>query len=182
MKKFIFLDRDGVLVRFPGKGKYVTRDSQMKPIAHSAKAVAILTKAGYEMVVISNQGCVSRGMITRVKLAVFTKKMLRWIRKAGGKIRKVYYCVHQSSDDCQCKKPKSLLLEKAVKGRRVKPREAIFVGDSAEDIEAGSRFGCRTVLVLSGRNKLKDVHSLPVKPEYVKKNLLEVAQWLTKKS
>ncbi len=182
MTKFIFLDRDGVLVRFPGKGKYVTRASQMKPILHSAKAVALLTKAGYEIVVVSNQGCVSRGMITRAELTGFTKKMLSWIRKAGGRIRKVYYCVHQSSDNCLCKKPKTLLMERAVKGRGVDPRKSFFVGDSAEDMEAGSRFGCRTVLVLSGRNKKKDVRSLPVKPDHVKKNLLEVATWLTKKS
>lgn len=182
MTKFIFLDRDGVLVRFPGKGEYVTRNPQMKPIAGSAKAVALLTKAGYEIVVISNQGCVSRGMLTRAKLTEFTKKMLRWIERAGGHIQKVYYCTHQSSDNCLCKKPKTLLMKKAVKGRKVKPSEAFFIGDSAEDIEAGSRFGCRTVLVLSGRNKRKDVRSLPVRPDYIKNNLLEAAQWLIKNS
>ena len=171
-----------MLVRFPGKGKYVTRASQMKPIAHSAKAVALLTKAGYHIVIISNQGCVSRGMITRAKLTALTKRMLRWIQKEGGRIRKVYYCMHQSSDGCLCKKPQTLLMENAVKGLRVKRHAAVFVGDSAEDIEAGNRFGCRTVLVLSGRNKRKDVRFLPVKPDYVKKDLLETAKWLIKNS
>ena len=182
MTKFVFLDRDGVLVKFPGKGKYVTRTSQMKPVARSAKAVAILTKAGYRIVVISNQGCVSRGMITPARLQTLTKRMLGWIRKAGGRIQKIYYCMHQSSDGCKCKKPKTLLMEKAVKGLRVKRRDAVFVGDSAEDIEAGNHFGCRTVLVLSGRNKAKDVRFLPAKPDYVKKDLFETAQWLIKNS
>ena len=178
---FVFLDRDGVLVRFPGKGKYVTRLSQLKPIPRSAEAVALLTKAGFEIVVISNQGCVSRGMITPARLKDFTERMLRWIKKAGGRIRKVYYCPHQSSDGCRCKKPETLLMEKAVKGRRVKRREAVFVGDSAEDIEAANKFGCRSVLVLSGRNKKKDVRFLPLKPDFVKKNLWETAKWLTQK-
>ena len=73
-------------------------------------------------------------------------------------------------------------MEKAVKGLRVKRRNAVFVGDSAEDMEAGNRFGCRTVLVLSGRNKQKDVKFLPVKPDYIKKDLLETAKWLIKNS
>ncbi len=178
---FVFLDRDGVLVRFPGKGKYVTRLSQLKPIRRSAEAVALLTKAGFEIVVISNQGCVSRGMITLARLDGFTKRMLAWIKKAGGRIRKVYYCPHQSSDGCRCKKPKTLLMEKAVKDRGVKRREAVFVGDSAEDVEAANKFGCKSVLVLSGRNKKKDVRFLPLKPDFVKKDLWETAQWLTRK-
>ncbi len=181
MTKFVFLDRDGVLVRFPGKGKYVTRLSQLKAIRRSAEAVALLTRGGYDLVVISNQGCVSRGMITPARLKDFTKRMLVWIKKAGGKIRKVYYCPHQSSDGCRCKKPKTLLMERAVKGRHVVRREAVFIGDSAEDIEAANKFGCQSVLVLSGRNKKKDVRFLPLKPDYVKKDLMEVARWLIKR-
>ncbi len=92
MTKFVFLDRDGVLVRFPGKGRYVTRDAQLKLIPRSAEAVALLTKNGVETVVISNQGCVSRGLLSKKKLGEMTRRMLREIRSKGGRIRKVYYC------------------------------------------------------------------------------------------
>ena len=77
-----------------------------------------IRKAGYELHVVSNQGCVSRGMITKATLDKFTKRMLGWIKKEGGKIRKVFYCPHQSSDGCRCKKPETLMMERAVKGRR----------------------------------------------------------------
>lgn len=181
MKRFVFLDRDGVLVRFPGKGKYVTRFSQLRLVPRAAEAVALLTRAGYELHVVSNQGCVSRGMISRAKLDELTRRMLRLIRASGGRIRKVHYCPHQSADGCDCKKPKTRLFERAVRGRRVDRRRTFVVGDSAEDILAGRKLGCRTVLVLSGRNKRRDVRSLPAKPDFVKKDLWETARWLTRK-
>ena len=181
MTKLVFLDRDGVLVRFPGRGKYVTRLSQVKPIRRSAEAVALLTKAGFDLVVISNQGCVSRGMITKAQLKKFTERMLGWIKKKGGKIRRVFYCPHQSSDGCLCKKPETLMMEKAVKGRKISRRGAFFIGDSAEDVEAAKRFGCRSILVLSGGNKKRDIRFLPVKPDFVKNNLWDAAKWLTQK-
>lgn len=182
MTKLIFLDRDGVLIRFPGRGKYVIRDSQMKLIPRAAEAVAFLTRAGYEIHVISNQGCVSHGMITQARVDAMTKRMLREIRLAGGRIKRVHYCPHQSADGCRCKKPQTLMLRRALEGRRLVRRKMVFVGDSVEDIGAGKNFGCRTVLVLSGRNKKRDVRQLPIKPDFVKKNLWDAVQWLTKRS
>ena len=179
--KFVFLDRDGVIVRFPGRGNYVTRDSQMKLVPRAAEAIALLTRAGYEMAVVSNQACVSHGLVTRAALKRMTKKMMERIRRAGGRIRRIYYCPHQSADRCACKKPKTLLLEKAVKGRRLRRRQIFYVGDSDVDVQAGKKFGCRTVLVLSGRHKRRDIRSLPVKPDFVKKDLWEAARWLIRK-
>ncbi len=72
-------------------------------------------------------------------------------------------------------------MEKAVQGRRLERGKIVLVGDSDVDMEAGKRFGCRTVLVLSGRNKRKDVRSLSVRPDFVKKDLWETAQWLIRK-
>jgi histidinol phosphatase-like enzyme len=110
-----------------------------------------------------------------------TRGLLKTIRRAGGRIRRVYYCPHQSSDGCACKKPGTLLLERALAGRRLDRRKIFFVGDSAEDIGAGRNFGCRTVLVLSGRNKRRDVRRLGVKPDLVKKDLWEAACWLVRR-
>ncbi len=176
--RFAFLDRDGVINRFPGKGKYVTGFSEFKILPQALKAIRLLTEAGYELAVISNQGCVSRKLITKKSLADLTKYMLKEIREAGGRSPKVYYCVHQKADNCACKKPKTLLLKKAVGTRKIKRSEICFIGDSEEDMEAAKNFGCRPVLVLSGRSKKKDVPALSVKPDAVHKNLWEAARWL----
>jgi D-glycero-D-manno-heptose 1,7-bisphosphate phosphatase len=179
--KIIFLDRDGVIGRFPGAGFYVERPEDFHFLPNAKKAIALLTQAGFEIHVISNQGCVSKKIITRKMLGRITQKMLSEITEAGGKIKKVSYCVHQSLDHCGCKKPKTLLLKKALGKRKVDVSKLYFIGDSKEDMETGKNFGCQTVLVLSGRNKKSDVKNLPVKPDFVKKDLWEAACWILKK-
>ncbi len=178
--RFAFLDRDGVINRFPGKGRYVTSLADFKIFPRALGAIKKLTRAGYELVVISNQGCVSRGLLTKKTLNQMTRQMLQRIRRVGGRIRKVYYCTHQTTDCCECKKPKTALLKKAMRGRRPDRSKLYFIGDSEEDILAGKNFGCRTVLVLSGRLKKKDVAALRIKPDVIKKDLKEAAEWLLK--
>ena len=90
----------------------------------------------------------------------------------------VYYCIHQTSDACDCKKPKTALFHQAVRGRSVSFGETYFIGDSEEDIEAGKALGCITVLVLSGRATEPDISKFLSKPDVVKKNLLDAAHWI----
>lgn len=177
----IFLDRDGVLNRFPGKGRYVTRWSQFSFLPGAKKAIRLLNKAGHELVVISNQGGVSHGLLTKKDLKRITDRMLDEIERSGGKIRKVFYCVHQTSDECDCKKPKLGLIRKAVGRRRGALQRAFFIGDSREDVETAAGADCRSILVLSGRSKRKDVADFVTKPDEIKKNILEAARWILKK-
>ncbi len=177
----IFLDRDGVLNRFPGKGVYVTRLSDFTFLPGAKKAVKLLTHAGHELIVISNQGCVSRGTLTPEGLTAITDYMLDKIQKSGGKIHRVYYCMHQTSDKCGCKKPKLGLVMKAVRGRKEILKNSFFVGDSREDIETAKKAGCLSVLVLSGRSQRKDVEDFEIKPDEIKKNILDAARWILKR-
>ena len=181
MKQLVFVDRDGVINRFPGKGAYVTKDSDLVLLPQALKGLRALTEAGYDIAVISNQGCVSRGLITKKALKSMTDRMRKDIRAAGGKIKKVFYCYHQTSDQCRCKKPKTLLFETAIKGYRIPRKKIFFLGDSQEDIQAAKNFGCRSILVLSGRLKKKDIPHLETKPDFVHKNLWEASKWLIEK-
>ena len=174
----VFLDRDGVIVRFPGKGSYVTRLKDFRVLPNAVKGIRLLTKAGHRLHVISNQGCVSRGLVTRAQLGRMTQLMLKIIRRGGGKISRVHYCPHQSSDRCRCKKPKTFLLKKAAHGHPGPRNKMFFIGDSEVDIQAGHRFGCRTILVLTGRSQKKDVRFFSVKPDLIKKDLYQAARWI----
>ena len=178
--RVVFLDRDGVINRFPGIGRYVTTLKQLHVLPGARKGIRLLTRAGFKLHVISNQGCVAHGFITKADLARFTRILNSDIRKAGGKLHKFHYCLHRSADNCACKKPKTLLMKRALKGSRVRPADTFFVGDSDVDMLAGKHFGSRTVLVLTGRTKKGGVKSLPVKPDAVKKNLYEAAKWILK--
>lgn len=180
--RLIFLDRDGVINRFPGFGRYVTRWAEFRFLPHSVKAIAALTRAGYHIAVVSNQGCVARGLITSEGLRALTDRMRRRIERSGGRLDEVYYCEHRASQNCSCKKPKTALFLRALKKRKAADvRNIFFIGDSAEDMEAGRRLGCRTILVLSGRLKKKDVPDLTHPPDSVKKNLWEAVRWILRK-
>jgi len=162
-------------------GAYVTVWKRFRFLPKVKRAIALLTKKGYEIYVVSNQGGVSRGLMTLEDLNQMTSKMLALLRKDGGNINEVLYCIHQTSDHCGCKKPKTKLFKKALRGRKVNLKTVFFVGDSREDMEAGWNLGCRTLLVLCGRTRRADIGGFPAKPDVVKKNLWEAARWITQK-
>ncbi len=176
--KIVFLDRDGVINRFPGKGVYVTRQEDFQFLPRAVDAIRRLKEAGCEVYVVSNQGCVSRGLITEKKLAEMTGRMMEEIRRHGGDISRVLYCPHQKSDNCDCKKPKVKLFLEAIAGRNPDMSDVYFAGDSEEDIQAGKNLGCRTILVLSGRTTAEELGSFPLKADAVKKDLWEAVEWI----
>jgi D-glycero-D-manno-heptose 1,7-bisphosphate phosphatase len=176
--KLIFLDRDGVINKFPGVGHYVIRPEDFEFIPGSIEAIRLLKDAGFELHVISNQGCVTKGEITLKALQDLTQVMLRTVEKGGGKIDGVFYCVHESRDLCECKKPKTALLKQALRGRKADIPSIFFIGDSQEDMQAAENLGCQKLLVLSGRTRETDLETFQPKPDFVKKDLWEAAQWI----
>lgn len=177
----IFLDRDGVINRFPGLGHYVTRWEDFEFLPRVPEAIALLSRAGHEVIVISNQGCVGHGLLTSRELGELTDRMRSEIARAGGKIDGVYYCEHRTIDACGCKKPKIGLFDAALAGRNIDLRSTWFIGDSEIDIEAGRNLGCHTLLVLSGRLTEAEVKDLRFKPHAVKKDLWEAVNWILEK-
>ncbi len=180
--RIVFLDRDGVINAFPGKGLYVTKREDLQILPGAVRGISLLKKSGYDIFVITNQGCVSRNLITAAQLDSLHDAMMRELDSVGAKIDGIFYCPHQTSDACECKKPKTALFKKAVNGRDIDFTQTFFVGDSEEDMEAGRALGCRTILVLSGRTKENDVDRLIPRPDVIKTDLLEAAQWIVEKS
>ena len=181
MSKIIFVDRDGVINEFPGLGFYVTRWEDFRFLPGALEAIALLTRAGYATLVLSNQGCVAKGLLSESALQEMTGRMLRLVEAEGGRIDGVYYCRHETSDNCECKKPNTGLFKQAAEDRPIDFGSAFFIGDTAEDVEAGKRIGCKTILVLSGKTHgTGEAARFTVKPDAIKKDLLEAAQWVIK--
>lgn len=181
--KTIFIDRDGVINKDPGgwtKYSYVTKWKDFHFLPGSKKAVKALNRAGYNIIVISNQAGVSKGFFTEKKLRFINKKMLGEIEKSGGKIKRTYYCIHQKDDNCGCRKPDTGLFRKAEKELGVKAKGAYFIGDGVMDVEAGRKAGMRTVLLLSGKTALADLKGWKSKPDLVFKDLNEAVNFILK--
>lgn len=168
--KIIFLDRDGVINRDAGFGRYVTCWEEFEFLPGSLKALEGLNRAGYKVIVISNQAGVAQGFYTLKDLDEITKNMLKEVEKAGGKISSVHYCPHQEEDGCDCRKPKTGLFSQATKGLQVNFTDTFFVGDNRRDVLAAKAIGAKSIFVLSGNTKLED---LDVRPGFVARDLLE---------
>jgi D-glycero-D-manno-heptose 1,7-bisphosphate phosphatase len=168
--KIIFLDRDGVINRDPGFGGYVTSWDKFEFLPGSLEALKQLHLADFEVIVISNQAGVSKGLYTMDDLEDITNNMLETVKKTGGQIRSVFYCPHQDEDNCSCRKPKAGLFSQATKGQEIDFSQTFFVGDNRRDVLAAKAIGAKSIFVLSGNTKLEN---LDVKPNFIASNLLD---------
>lgn len=152
----VVLDRDGVINR--ESAEFIKTADEWLPLPGSLEAIAALTRAGFAVVVATNQSGVGRGLITPTALREINSRMHRDIEQAGGQLAGIFMCPHRPEDNCSCRKPKPGLLHQieARFGCRLKDRPVI--GDSARDIEAAQAVGARAILVRTG-NGVQTEHS-----------------------
>lgn len=177
--KLIFLDRDGVINKYPGDGKYVTALPKFRFLPDVKKAVALLSKKKFKIFVISNQAGVSKGIYSKTTLNEITQYMLKKIQGYGGKIDAVYYCRHQERHNCLCRKPKAGLIEKALKEHSIAKKwlkRAFFIGDSTRDVLTAKAAGVKSMLVFSGKEKPANKDNWQVKPDYTAKDLFSAVK------
>ncbi len=183
--KIVFLDRDGVINKFPGNGNYVTKVKEFHFVPGVLDALRILTEEGFSLFVISNQAGVGKGIYTKQKLQHITRNMLRDVRAHGGKIKKVFYCIHRSDQGCDCRKPEIGSIRKGLSSMNKSIRaaqKAFFVGDTESDIQAGHNAGCQTIFVLSGREDRGYMRKWKVRPDHIAKDLLEAVDIINQRN
>ena len=174
--KAIFLDRDGVINRDPGFGDYIKSWEEFEFLPEAIAAIKRLNKNGYEIFIISNQAGVGRGLYSQAALDDITKNMLREIESQGGKIKSVSYCVHQPDEGCSCRKPQTGMIKKVTEGLDIDFKNTYFMGDSRLDIAAGRNMGCKTILLLTGKEDPNNIKDFEYQPDFIKKDLNEAVE------
>jgi len=153
-KKVAFLDRDGVINIERGEYTYLSEDFQLVPDILSA--ALLLQKAGYAIIIISNQGGVSKGIYTKEDVLTLDNIIRSSFVEKGINILDSFYCPHYSeNENCLCRKPKSLLLERAIAKHNVAITQSFFIGDSDRDKVAGERVGIRSLKVMANSSILE---------------------------
>lgn len=147
--KLIILDRDGV-INFDSD-KFIKNPEEWKPIPGSLEAIARLNQAGYRVVVATNQSGIGRGLFDMPTLNAIHDKMHKACAQVGGRIDAVFFCPHTNDANCNCRKPKSGMLEEIAKRYGVNLRGVPAVGDSLRDLEAAANQGAQPILVLTGK-------------------------------
>jgi len=152
MNRAAFLDRDGVINRKASEGEYVTRWEEMQFLPHVAEAIGRLNRAGYLVIVVSNQRCVAKGLLTIRDLESLHQRMSAKLAADGAKIDGIYYCPHDYEDACNCRKPAPGMLFEAARDHQIDLRASWMIGDSSLDVEAGRAAGCKTAQILDGKD------------------------------
>ena len=174
--KVIFLDRDGVINKYPGDKKYVTGPKAFRLLKRALLGIKLLHRSGYRICVVSNQAGVGKGLYAKKTLNDMTRTMTDAVKKSGGKITRVLYCTHLPDAHCSCRKPGVGMLRRAAKGVKIDFEDSYFIGDSMIDVKTGKNFGLKTILVFSGREKAKNASRWESQPDFVAKDLLEAAK------
>jgi D-glycero-D-manno-heptose 1,7-bisphosphate phosphatase len=146
----VLLDRDGVINRdLPGS---VCSTSDFELLPGAGEAIAELNRKGYHVLVITNQACIGRGDLTAAGLEAIHEQLQRYLARLGSRIERFYVCPHVDEDNCDCRKPRAGLIERAHEDYGFDRAATWMIGDSERDIEAALSAGCRAGLVRSGKN------------------------------
>ncbi|MDK4525267.1 D-glycero-beta-D-manno-heptose 1,7-bisphosphate 7-phosphatase [Kingella kingae] len=147
--KLIILDRDGVINH--DSDQFIKSPDEWLPIAGSMDAIAFLTQAGYTIAVATNQSGIARGYFTVQTLNEMHTKMHKLIRQAGGEISGVWFCPHATDSKCDCRKPKSGMIEDIITRFNAQAGDTYLVGDSLRDLQAIAAVGGKPILVKTGK-------------------------------
>ena len=147
--KLVILDRDGVINH--DSDNYIKSPDEWIPIKGSPEAIARLNQWGYRVVVATNQSGLGRGLFGMDMLNAIHGKMIRVVSQAGGRIDAVFFCPHTDEDKCNCRKPKTGLLNDIAARFRCDLSGVPAIGDSLRDLQAAAAVGAEPLLVLTGK-------------------------------
>jgi D-glycero-D-manno-heptose 1,7-bisphosphate phosphatase len=182
MKRAVFLDRDGTLVENRG---YICDFSQVVVFPFAVDAVRGLNRAGYRVIVVSNQSAVARGICSEAQVARLHGLLREHFLEQGAEIAAFYFCPFLAEGTVpayRCasplRKPEPGMLLQAAREHGIDLAGSFMVGDGADDIEAGRRAGCRTVLVRTGYGRESESRLQPggAGPDFIADDLAAAAR------
>jgi len=140
MNKVIFLDRDGVINFEPGDYTFTVEGFMINDGLF--EALKNLDKRGFQFIVITNQGGISKKLYNHNDVESVHSYMNQCFKEEGIELLDIYYCPHHAiNEKCICRKPDSLMLEKAISRYNVDKSKSYFIGDSRRDVLAAEKAG-----------------------------------------
>ena len=174
----VFLDRDGTVSEEVG---YLNHLSRFRLLPGTAVAIRRLNEAALPVIVVTNQSGVARGYFPEQLVRDVHERMKAELLEAGARLDGVYYCPHVSSDKCECRKPKTGMLEQAARELGLDLEKSFVVGDRQSDVELAHCAGARSVLVRTGFGEGEltwHAKNWTHQPEFVAADLPEAVEWV----
>jgi len=149
--KVVVLDRDGVINE--DSEEFIKSPAEWRPLPGTLDAIARLHKAGFTIVVATNQSGVGRGLFSLKTLGDIHQEMLARVTAAGGHIARIVFCPHSPEDHCDCRKPSPGMLYEIAELTGCGLGNMIVIGDAARDLHAARAAGSRPILVRTGKGR-----------------------------
>ncbi|MBI2660075.1 HAD family hydrolase [Candidatus Woesearchaeota archaeon] len=172
MSRAIFLDRDGVVTEDLG---FVHKVEDFKLVKNAVEGLKLLKN--FKLIFITNQSGIGRGYFKFEDFLDYNNRVLEELRKYNIKIEKTYVCPHAPDDNCECRKPKTKMIDDAAREFGIDLSKSFMIGDKKIDVEMGHNAGCKSILVLTGKGMNEKKNS---KADYITKNLIDAAEWILK--
>lgn len=175
MNKAIFLDRDGTIIE---DKNYLSNIDDINFLEDTFEGLKKLQKE-YLLIIVTNQSGVAKGYFTEKKVIEINKEIERQLFTNGVKILETLYCPHHKngiikeySINCECRKPKTGLIEKVAKKYNIDISNSYVIGDKDSDIQLGKNCKCKSILIRNSNYKNT------IKPDFVSNNILEAANYI----
>lgn len=187
MNKAVFFDRDGTVTEEVG---YLTDLSKLRLIPGAGPAIRKLNRAGFKVVLVTNQSGVARGYFPESLVREAHGLLGQMLEKDGARLDGIYYCPHHPTAgnskytvDCDCRKPGTGLLDRAARDLDIDIAGSYVVGDKWSDIELAQKAGARAVLVGTGFGPDDPGNKRPgllKDPDHSARNITEAVEWILK--
>lgn len=184
-QRAIFLDRDGTVSYEVG---YVNHPSRYDIMPGTVEAIRKINQSEFLAIVVTNQAGVARGYFQEGLILEIHEKLRKLLSDKGAFLDAIYYCPHHPEvgdpayrKECDCRKPKPGLLQKAQQDLQIDLTRSYIIGDSIKDVEAGHRVGMPGILVLTGYGRgEQEYHSSKwsVRPIHIADDLKAAVDWI----
>jgi D-glycero-D-manno-heptose 1,7-bisphosphate phosphatase len=151
MDKAFFIDKDGTLVDNSGYPQKIPKSDLLE--SEIIQGLRDIQAKEYKIIIVSNQPWISKGRMTTQEVEEVFKDLKKKLQVYKINLDGYYYCPHQTSDNCKCKKPSGEMIMRAADEHKIDLTNSFMVGDAEKDIQAGKNASLKTILVLTGTGK-----------------------------
>lgn len=183
MNRAVFLDKDGTIIEdLP----YNVDPAKIRLLPGTEEGLKLLSGAGFKLFIVTNQSGIARGYFGESDMCAVENHLRAVMAGFGVSLSGFYYCPHYADGivpgfniKCMCRKPEPGLIIRASKEHGIYLRDSWFIGDILNDVEAGRRAGCRTVLIDNGKETMWQL-SRDRLPHHMVGNLKDAALIVTR--
>jgi D-glycero-D-manno-heptose 1,7-bisphosphate phosphatase len=181
MKRAVFIDKDGTLIRDIA---YNADPDKIELEPYADVALQLLSQQDYSLIVISNQAGIARGYFPESDMQGVITKIESLLADVGVTLDGFFYCPHHPEGqvaeyamDCSCRKPEPGMILKAAEILDIDLSQSWMIGDILNDVEAGNRAGCRSLLINNGHETMWELNNQRL-PAYAAADLLDAAKFI----